>query len=202
MLFQKDSFFNPPQIIDIIDEINEEKFPPEEKILPKCSSKSKIIHVGNSINFVIVYSSKKFLLKAIKKPCQNVNSLIHNSIALNSIFRTPQPAKFLDNQHIYEDSNYIWSQQEFIDGNIYSGNIIEFQKIIDLITHLHKNRIKISNLIRGKKNDTVFNVEFIEKQFFENVYRFLYDPLLFKILPKKTRELISLEMYTFAHFLM
>tara|TARA_A100001015_G_C14990920_1_gene713901 strand:- start:775 stop:1794 length:1020 start_codon:yes stop_codon:yes gene_type:complete len=191
MLFQKDSFFDPIKITNINDGHKITILPPENEVLPVCISKSRINTGGNSLNFILEYTNKKILLKAVKKNLSNHEFLFKNSTLLKSIFNTPQPVKFLTGKYTYEDENFIWLQQEFIVGEYFSGDKQEFGKVIELIASLYKYRIKISNIFSKNLNEIIYDHKNIEKQFFNYVCQFKKESKLFETLPIKSQKLIS-----------
>ena len=76
MFFEKDSFFRALKTIKINNHQHLPKLPPVGTVLPICLSQSKINHLGNTVNYIIEHSKRKFILKAIDKKDNYPNKLI------------------------------------------------------------------------------------------------------------------------------
>lgn len=183
MFFEKDSFFIALKTIKFNNKHHSPKLPPQGKVIPICFSQSKINHLGNSSNYIIEHSKRKFILKARDKSETSPENLINILQSLNGQLKIPQPVKFLNGNYIYEDEDFFWIQLEFIEGRFYLGAILDFLKIINLLENLYKKRDKISNILQR-------NVEFKNSLYVDSENEFLKYTNKFR--EKKYRKLLPL----------
>jgi len=192
MFFEKDSFFDAFNHKKIDKYRFSLKLPTEGVIIPKCDEKYEIQHLGNTKNFLVKHSNKKFILKAISKKQNYPEKLINVSLSLNNIIKVPQPTKFIDGNYVFEDENFYWTQLCYIDGNSFLGEVGDYFAIMTLIEKLFLQRNEISNKIKTfVKGKSIFYDD-VEKQFFKYLEMFREDEL-FEMLPIDCQKLIKSE---------
>jgi len=190
MLFEKDSFFRTLKTTNFDNKHHSPNLPPEGKVIPTCFSQSKINHLGNSSNYIIEHSKRKFILKAKDKSETSPKNLINILQSLNGQLKIPQPVKFLNGNYIYEDEDFFWIQLEFIEGRFYLGTIADFFKIINLLETLYKRRDKISKSLQRNvkfKNNLYGDVE---NKFCRYISKFR-EKKYHQLLPLRSQKLIS-----------
>jgi len=189
MFFEKDSFFRALKTIKINNHHHLPKLPPVGTVLPICLSQSKINHLGNTVNYIIEHSKRKFILKAIDKKDNSPNKLIDILQSLYGFLKIPQPVKFLNGNYIYEDEDFYWVQLEFIEGRFYLGAITDFLKIINLLEKLFKNRDEISIALQKNVNFKKNLFVDVENEFIKYTNKFCQNKY-HKLLPLSSQKLI------------